>query len=199
MEDHPANRAESSGTDGYSNDPNIANEKESMSAGNPTTAPPVNANGATCGASPKPASNGDSNKESVASGQPQEAAASQEGEQSGSDDTDAEKKEVDNTEYPSGWRLLFITIALCLCVFCTALVCSIIALRLELLSAHTLTGQHDHRNGNSQDHGPVQLARRRGLVWQCIPFDDVFSNLDVWQILYLLLHQVDLLVCPFHL
>lgn len=127
MEDHPANRAESSGTDSNLKDKvsNPTNEKESTSAHDPTAAPTGNdfSKEAAGGNSPKSAANGDSNKESGSNGQSQDAAATQEGEQSGSDDTDAEKKEVDNTEYPSGWRLLFITIALCLCVFCTALVC----------------------------------------------------------------------------
>lgn len=46
-------------------------------------------------------------------------------EQTTSESTEDEKDEKDEEEeYPSGWRLTLITIGLCLCVFCTALVCN---------------------------------------------------------------------------
>lgn len=124
-EDHPANRAGSSGSDGNAKDQSSSKysaEKESTLPGDPAAAPAATNDTSKEAAgddSPATASNENSNKESESSGGSKEAA--QDGEQSGSDDSDAEKKE-DNTEYPSGWRLLLITIALCLCVFCTALV-----------------------------------------------------------------------------
>lgn len=58
--------------------------------------------------------NTDSNKEPV----PKEGAQVEETKES----VEGEEKQ-DDTEYPSAWRLLLITIALCLCVFCVALVC----------------------------------------------------------------------------
>lgn len=125
VEDHPANRAGPSGSDGNAKDQGSSKysaEKESTSPGDPAAAPAATNDTSKEAAgddSPETASNENSNKESESSGGSKEAA--QEGEQSGSDDADAEKEE-DNTKYPSGWRLLLITIALCLCVFCTALV-----------------------------------------------------------------------------
>ncbi|KAJ5917718.1 Major facilitator superfamily domain general substrate transporter, partial [Penicillium verhagenii] len=53
-----------------------------------------------------------------------EASSSQGKEESDNPDMD---DHADNTEYPSAWRLLLITIALCLCVFCVALDNTIIA------------------------------------------------------------------------
>lgn len=121
-EDHSASRASSEGQSKEQNS-NFVNEPGNTSAENPSTAPGVNDSykEATGQDSSEAVPNEDSNKESVSSGKMSQENA-QEGEQSGSDESDAEKKENDDVEYPSGWRLLFITIALCLCVFCTALV-----------------------------------------------------------------------------
>lgn len=38
------------------------------------------------------------------------------------EDDKPSEEPTDDTEYPSAWRLVLITIALCLCVFCVALV-----------------------------------------------------------------------------
>lgn len=124
-EDHPANRAGSTGPESESKEQNsnFSTGQADTSADEPSTNPAAfhDSSKETAGnKSPETVPNEDSNKESVPNGGSQENA--QEGEQSGSDDTDAEKKEADDHEYPSGWRLLLITIALCLCVFCTALV-----------------------------------------------------------------------------
>lgn len=39
------------------------------------------------------------------------------------DDENPEAAQEDQGQYPSSWRLVLITIALCLCVFCVSLVC----------------------------------------------------------------------------
>jgi hypothetical protein len=72
--------------------------------------------------------------------------------------TPEEKKEDDGAEtpkdeeeYPNAWRLTLISIALCLCVFCVALVCTTSWLYLDAhiqLTPNPL-GQHYHCNSNS--------------------------------------------------
>lgn len=61
--------------------------------------------------------NENTHKESALKGESNKEAIDDEKKESG----DAETKQ-DEGEYPSWWRLLLITIALCLCVFCVALV-----------------------------------------------------------------------------
>lgn len=136
-EDHPANRASSEGKTKEQNS-NSTNEPGNTLTENPSTAPGVNdSNKEAAGQGASEAvRNEDSNKESVCNAKKSPENA-QEGEQSGSDESDAEKKE-DNIEYPSGWRLLFITIALCLCVFCTALVRCLWQFALQVAVAHTI-------------------------------------------------------------
>jgi hypothetical protein len=66
------------------------------------------------------------------------------------EDGDAETPK-DEEEYPTAWRLTLISIALCLCVFCVALVCSTSLLYLDVHIQLTpnLLGQHYHCNSNS--------------------------------------------------
>lgn len=64
--------------------------------------------------------NEDSNKESVPKDNTEKEATKNE-DKSGSDD-DADQAKETEPEYPTAFRLLLITIALCLCVFCVALV-----------------------------------------------------------------------------
>lgn len=63
--------------------------------------------------------NTDTAKESV----PNEDAKPEENKENNANEDSTEDKN-DDAEYPSSWRLLLITIALCLCVFCVALVCA---------------------------------------------------------------------------
>jgi hypothetical protein len=70
--------------------------------------------------SPEAVPNDDSNKELLPRGDEEKEASNPESHTSG--ESNADPKDVDDTEYPSGFKLLLITIALCLCVFCVALV-----------------------------------------------------------------------------
>ena len=70
--------------------------------------------------SPGSVPNEDTNKESVLRGDEEKEASNPESNTSG--ESDADPKDADDKEYPSGFKLLLITIALCLCVFCVALV-----------------------------------------------------------------------------
>lgn len=68
-------------------------------------------------------------------------------------------EEEDDFEYPTKWKLAIITIALCLSVFCMALVGltnSYTAFRIARL---TMTGQHNHCNSHSSHHRSVQSAQ----------------------------------------
>lgn len=46
-----------------------------------------------------------------------------------------EEEQEEEEEYPNAWRLTLISIALCLCVFCVALVCTVKLLYLICLSS----------------------------------------------------------------
>jgi hypothetical protein len=100
----------------------------------------------------------DSNKESVPKNDTEKEAAKDE-ERSGSDDEADQAKEPEQ-EYPTAFRLLLITIALCLCVFCVALVCHLLAIsnmmslgrsRLQYLETVSI-GQYNHCNRHPQNH-----------------------------------------------
>lgn len=126
VEDHPVNRAESSDTDSNSQqekNSKPSSEKESTLVNEPirdSTAADDSTKEAAGEDSPEVIPNQDSNKESVPQGESEKEAAKEEGQDNSSGDTNAEPK--DDAQYPSGWRLFLITVALCLCVFCTALV-----------------------------------------------------------------------------
>lgn len=77
---------------------------------------------------PTPVHN-DSNRELV----PKEPLDKQPTQEEKKEDGDAETTE-DEEEYPSAWRLTLISIALCLCVFCVALVCTARLLYLMIIS-----------------------------------------------------------------
>lgn len=62
----------------------------------------------------------------------------------------------DDFEYPTKWKLAIITLALCLSVFCMALVSFIVRLDIALTTRLTITGQHDHRNSYSSYYRSVQ-------------------------------------------
>ena len=62
----------------------------------------------------------------------------------------------DDFEYPTKWKLAIITLALCLSVFCMALVSFIVRLDIALTTRLTSTGQHDHCNSYSSHHRSVQ-------------------------------------------
>lgn len=74
------------------------------------------------------------------------------------DESDEVAEEDPEHEYPKAWRLGVITIALCLSVFCMALV-RITRLRpcipIPCMLTRTL-GQHHHRDGYPPHHGSVQ-------------------------------------------
>jgi hypothetical protein len=129
VEDHPAHRT--SGDQSYSNgNSKPSSEKESTlpdeplrgtAAGLDTDKEAANNGNRNGNDSPEAVPNEDSNKESVAHGEEEKQTSNPE-ESNESGESSADPKEVDDTKYPSGWRLFLITVALCLCVFCVALV-----------------------------------------------------------------------------
>lgn len=132
VEDHPANRTSDDQSQSKGNS-KPSSEKESTSVDEPfrntaggldtekEAANDGNHNRTGSGNSPEAVPNEDSNKESVPRGEEEKEVSNPE-ESNESDASNADPKEANDTEYPSGWRLLLITIALCLCVFCVALV-----------------------------------------------------------------------------
>lgn len=72
----------------------------------------------------------------------------------------------DEDEYPKAWKLAFITIALCLSVFCMALVCATVFPQPMSAAADVdaLLGQHHYFDRHPAHHGPVQGIGRCGLV-----------------------------------
>jgi len=69
--------------------------------------------------------------------------------------------EDDNFEYPTAWRLAAITTALCLSVFCMALVRTIMMVT-QVVSRSKLidtSGQHNHRDRHSPHHRSIQSPK----------------------------------------
>jgi hypothetical protein len=101
-----------------------SSEKESTLVDEPirnsTAAEDTNKEMTTENQPPEVVPNEDSSKESVPKNDTEKDATKDE-DKSGSDD-DADKAKEPKIEYPTAFRLLLITIALCLCVFCVALV-----------------------------------------------------------------------------
>lgn len=64
--------------------------------------------------------NEDSNKEPASKDNAEKEV--KDGENKSDSDVDGEKTQEPEIEYPSAWKLVLITIALCFCVFCVALV-----------------------------------------------------------------------------
>lgn len=139
--------------------------------------------------------NEDSNKESIPKSDTEKEATKDE-DKSGSDDGAKEPE----PEYPTAFRLLLITIALCLCVFCVALVRYLLPFSNMIIIGHgclqyleiVCIGQHNHCNCHPQNHRSIQLSRRCRLVWKCLLAHYLLRHPDVWQILYFLLYQMDL-------
>jgi hypothetical protein len=123
-------------------------------------------------------------KEDHAADAPQEEEAAVEATEKNEEGSEPEEE----TQYPQSWKLGLITIALCLSVFCMALVCcptkdvafskgcAIIRSHIlrdgkkyicvDVLKANSsLPGQHHHCHRHSQDYGSVQGFGRRRLVW----------------------------------
>ena len=67
--------------------------------------------------------------------------------------------EEDDFEYPTKWKLAIITIALCLSVFCMALVGPTNAYIISRIARLTVAGQHNHCNSHSSHHRSVQGAQ----------------------------------------
>jgi hypothetical protein len=79
------------------------------------------ANGTTSTATNETAKNEeDSNKESAVKDNAEKEV--KDDENKADSDVDGEKSQEPEIEYPAAWRLVLITIALCFCVFCVALV-----------------------------------------------------------------------------
>lgn len=106
------------------------------------------------------APNEDSNKEPVVKNDTEKEAARDEDKNSSDDDAENKANEPE-PEYPTTFRLLLITIALCLCVFCVALVChplpvwNAIALQSLTILEIACVGQHNHRNSHPENHRSI--------------------------------------------
>jgi hypothetical protein len=126
------------------------------------------------------------------------------------DASPATPDEDDGVEYPVAWKLGLITIALCLSVFCVALVrIRFFLFRLpppkmkhqlllgltNQLSLHDV-GQHHHRHRHPPHHRRVQRFRpRHWLVRRRLPANHLRRPAHLWQALHLLLGQVGLPLC----
>lgn len=91
--------------------------------------------------------------------------------------------EEDESEYPARWRLGLITIALCLSVFCMALVCCFTPysyLGGAVLSKFLVVGQHHYCHRDPSNHRSVPRHRRRRLVWLGLPSHDVRRPAHLW-------------------
>lgn len=103
-----------------------SSEKESTLVDEPirdlTAAEDTNKETATESHLPEVIPNEDSNKEPVPKNDTEKEATKDEDKHSSDDDAENKAAEP-KPEYPTALRLLLITIALCLCVFCVALVC----------------------------------------------------------------------------
>jgi hypothetical protein len=106
--------------------PKPSSEKESTLVDEPirnsTAAEDTNKETTRDNPPPEVVPNEDSNKESVVTNDTEKEATKEEDKISSNDDADNTDKEPE-PEYPTAFRLVLITIALCLCVFCVALVC----------------------------------------------------------------------------
>ena len=63
--------------------------------------------------------------------------------------------EEDDFEYPTKWKLAVITTALCLSVFCMALVGLITACTAPRIARLTMAGQHNYCNSHPSNHRSV--------------------------------------------
>lgn len=80
-------------------------------------------------------------------------------------------KQSSTEDYPGGFRLLTITFALCLAVFCVALdntVCGD-----DLCSSLVSNRFIDHCDSHSKDHRRLRGPQRCRLVWLSLPSHDV--------------------------
>ncbi|KAJ5180031.1 hypothetical protein N7492_003241 [Penicillium capsulatum] len=116
----PAAKADSSDTDAQSQskgpDSKPSSEKESTLVNEPIQ-------DSSTADQRKEAANNDAPKEAIPNTESNKDSAPEEGAQTKEVQEKAEGEvDQDDADYPSSWRLLFITIALCLCVFCVALV-----------------------------------------------------------------------------
>ncbi|KAJ5639006.1 uncharacterized protein N7484_006868 [Penicillium longicatenatum] len=129
-ETHPAMDKHDSDTDAQSqqnNNSSPSSEKESTLVDEPTrdaTAPDDTNKEATTDSSREADLNENSEKELMPQNDSEKEASNMDEK---SEDAKPGEEPSDDTEYPKAWRLLLITIALCLCVFCVALDNTIIA------------------------------------------------------------------------
>lgn len=99
-----------------------SSEKESTLVDEPvrdTTAPDDTNKEATTDSSREGDLNENSEKELMPQNDSEKEASNLDGK---NEDNKPDEEPTDDTEYPSAWRLFLITIALCFCVFCVALV-----------------------------------------------------------------------------
>lgn len=104
----PVSMADSESTVAHSKEPSFLEKKEPAESVMPSTAPSMR----------EPSAEPSALEEKEAKVQPDDKAAEQKSTASASDDDDDD----DDFEYPKAWRLAVITLALCLSVFCMALV-----------------------------------------------------------------------------
>ena len=74
-------------------------------------------------------------------------------------DSKASNSDEEDFEYPTKWKLAIITLALCLSVFCMALVGPMNTLVLFRMARLTMAGQHNHRNSHSSHYRSIQSAQ----------------------------------------
>jgi hypothetical protein len=108
----------------------------------------------------------------------------------------------EEVKYPASWKLALVTIALCLAVFCMALVRMRRVFRPQshwhqyVFLAHQLItkdkGQHNHCHSDSKNHRSVSSSRRRGLVRRCILAHHLCNAAHLRKTVHFLLHQMDL-------
>lgn len=97
--------------------------------------------------------------------------------------------EENDLKHPETWKMVLITIALGLSVFCMALVTHL--LNLLVLTTGNLTllcpGQHYHRHGYSPHNGSVSRIGRHWLVRLRIFADNLRRSTHLWKAVHLLL------------
>jgi hypothetical protein len=134
----------------------------------------------------------------------------------------------DESQYPKSWKLGLISVALCLSVFCMALVripipqvfdaiiatmhllpCRCFATHgifppsqpnlLHEAEANSRLGQHHHRNRHSTHNRSIPCSRRCRLVRQCLPPHNLRVPAVLRKAVHILLDQMDIPGCALHL
>lgn len=89
----------------------------------------------------------------------------------------------DDIEYPTAWKLVLVSIALCLAVFCMALVWSNRCRASSTIETDRKTGQHHYCDGNPANHRSIPSSRRCWLVWKCLLAHDMCFSAHVRKVL----------------